>query len=145
MIKTLNHKPKRKDFTMNNNRLYKNLHVIKKTFHGVTERVRHSTLTANQRKALRETAHYMRVYLDARGIQHQAPSPLVPRQLQDLAIPFANQRNFNKRYKAFLSEVNSRAESDANTHYEHCGTGFESTFRERYQYWYQNLKELYGF
>lgn len=75
---------------MNNNRLYKNLGVIKKTFRGVTERVLYSTLTANQKRALREAAPYMRVYLDKRGIPHPTPSPATPRSTQDLAIPFAN-------------------------------------------------------
>ena len=123
-------------------RLYKHLAVIKNTFRGKTEHIRHSTLTANQKTALREAAHYMRVWLDARGIPHPTQTQTTPKQLQDLAIPFANSRNVVKREKALIRECTRRAHDEAVEHYHRYGTGYESFFRERYRYWYQTLQEV---
>ena len=129
---------------INHNRLYRQLAVIKKTFRGKTERISYKELTAIQHRALRESAHYMRVWLDKRAIPHPAPTPKCAKQLQDLAIPFANSNNLIKRSKAFVREVTRRAHDEAEEHYRRYGTGYASFFRERYQYWYQALKEEFG-
>ena len=126
----------------NYTRLYKQLSLIKKTFKGRTERALYTDLSANQKKALLESASYMQVWLDARGISHQAPTSRYPRLLQDLAIPFANSHNVIKREKALVRECTRRAHDEAEEHYRHYGTGYESFFRERYRYWYQTLQEV---